>query len=111
MNPIDKTLKKGPHKSAEEYAQFLRKELLDFVKKRFCLDYPAMVQKLLKVKNRRYFGEGLVSALPSFFAVPKGTLLDIQIVYYDGTVMRLDLTTLSGLPGSHYRTYGRISHI
>jgi hypothetical protein len=42
----------------------------------------AMVQKLLKVKNRRYFEEGLVPALTLFFAVPKGAL-DICMVYDD----------------------------
>jgi hypothetical protein len=44
----------------------------------------AMIQKLLKVKNRRYFEEGVVTGLTSFFAdVPKGEE-DIRMVY-DGT--------------------------
>jgi hypothetical protein len=32
----------------------------------------AMIQKLLKVKNRHCFEEGLVTVLTSFFAVMKG---------------------------------------
>jgi hypothetical protein len=48
----------------------------------------AMIQKLLKVKTRRYFEEGLVSALTSFFAVPKGAD-DIRMVY-DGTASGLN---------------------
>ena len=47
-----------------------------------------MVQKLLKVKNRRYFEEGLVEALTTFFGVPKGEF-DIRIVY-DGTASGLN---------------------
>jgi hypothetical protein len=34
------TLKRGPHKSANEHAKFLREELLDFVKKGFWLVLP-----------------------------------------------------------------------
>jgi hypothetical protein len=48
----------------------------------------AMVQKLLKVKTRRYFEAGLVTALTTFFAVPKGAL-DIRMVY-DGTASGLN---------------------
>ena len=47
-----------------------------------------MVKKLLKVKNRRYFQEGLVEALTTFFGVSKGEF-DIQIVY-DGTASGLN---------------------
>jgi hypothetical protein len=48
----------------------------------------AMVQKLLKVKERRYFEKGLVTGLTSFFAVPKGEE-DIRMVY-DGTASGLN---------------------
>jgi hypothetical protein len=48
----------------------------------------AMVQKLLKVQKRRYFEEGLVEALTSFFAVPKGEE-DIRMVY-EGTASGLN---------------------
>jgi hypothetical protein len=44
--------------------------------------------KLLKVKNRHCFEEGLVTGLTSFFAVPKGQE-EICIVH-DGTASGLD---------------------
>jgi hypothetical protein len=36
----EETLKRGPHKSADEHSDFLREELLDFVKKGFWLVLP-----------------------------------------------------------------------
>ena len=47
-----------------------------------------MVAKLLKVRNRCYFEEGLVEALTTFFGVLKGEF-DIRIVY-DGTASGLN---------------------
>jgi hypothetical protein len=32
---LEETIKRGPHKSSKEHAEFLRKELLDFVQKGF----------------------------------------------------------------------------
>lgn len=47
----------------------------------------AVAKKLLKVKNRHYFAEGLTMALTSFFAVSEGPL-DIQMVH-EGTILTL----------------------
>jgi hypothetical protein len=48
VDQIEETLNRGPHKSAKEYAEFLREELLDFVKKGFWTILPYRLVKKFK---------------------------------------------------------------
>ena len=48
---LEATMERGPHKSADEYVDFLREEFLDFVQKGFWLLLP---YKLLKKYNFLY---------------------------------------------------------
>jgi hypothetical protein len=58
----DEMMKRGPHKSAVEYADFLQEELLDFVQKGFWLVLPCRLMKKYKrlLRNLRISPMGVV---------------------------------------------------
>ena len=48
LERLEETIKRGPHKSSEEHAEFLREELLDFVQKGFWSILPLRLVKKYK---------------------------------------------------------------
>jgi hypothetical protein len=48
LERLEETIKRGPHKSSEEHAEFLREELLDFVQKGFWTILPWRLVKKYK---------------------------------------------------------------
>ena len=59
---LESTIRRGPHKSANEYADFLQEELLDFVQKGFWMILPVRLLKKYKMlyKNLRVSPMGMV---------------------------------------------------
>ena len=59
---LESTIRRGPHKSANEYADFLQEELLDFVQKGFWMILPVRLLKKYKMlyKNLRVSPMGVV---------------------------------------------------
>jgi hypothetical protein len=62
IEELEDKMKQGPHKSAVEYADFLREELLDFVQKGFWMVLPYRLLKQHKelIRNMRISPMGVV---------------------------------------------------